>query len=143
MNENELKILDELRKNARCSMTQISKTTRIPLSTVFKKIIKFEKDIIKKYVSLMNFNKLGFSVRISLVLKAKDRAALKEFLTEHPNVNSLYRISQEYDFFAETIFPTMLDYERFIEKLDCLISNKKTFHMIEDLRQEDFSLVER
>lgn len=141
MQVKELNILQELRTNARNSLTEISHTTNIPLSTVFKKVEKLEKDLIQKYVSLVNFNLLGFGVRISLVLKSKERGPLKKFLSEHPNVNSLYRISQGFDFFVETVFPSMLEFENFMEELDSLVFDKKVFHVIEDLRTEDFMFV--
>ena len=142
MKNKELKILQKLRENARNSLTGIGYTTNIPLSTVFKKVIKLEKDIIKKYVSLINFDLIGFSIKINLVLKSKDREILKKFLLEHPSINSLYRISQDFDFFVETVFPNMLAFENFVEELDSLITNKKVFYIIEDLRREDFKLIE-
>lgn len=142
MNAKELIILQKLRKNARYSLTEISYLTYIPLSSVFKKVIKLEKDVIKKYISLINFELIGFSIRINLILKSKDKETLKKFLLEHPNVNSLYRISQNFDFFVETVFPSMLEFENFAEELDSLISNKKAFHIIEDLCREDFMLIE-
>ena len=142
MNEKELMILRELRRNARRSLTEIGHITNIPLSSVFKKVIKLEKKFIKKYVSLINFTPLGFGVRINLVLKSKDKASLNNFLLAHPNVNSLYKISQNFDFLAETIFPNMLEFENFLEKLNDFVSEKKIFHIIENLRMEDFEFIE-
>lgn len=138
MKAKELKILRELRKNSRQNLTEIGFLTNIPLSTVFKKVDRLEKNLIKRYVSLVNFGMLGFSIRISLVLKPKDRESLKSFLLGHPNVNSLYRTSQDFDFFVETVFPSMLEFENFMEELNDLVSDKKVFHIVEDLRMEDF-----
>lgn len=142
MKPQELRILQELRKNSRRSLTDISDKTSIPLSTVFKKVDKFEKDLVRRYVSLIDFNMLGWSIRINLVLKSKDRESLKKFLSEHKNVNSLCRISQGFDFFVETVFPSMLEFENFMEELNDKVSDKKIFHIIEDLRKEDFVLIE-
>lgn len=142
MKHKDLKILQELRKNSRQSITNIGSLTGIPLSSTFKKVNRIEKSFIKKYVSIVDFDLLGFGIRISLVLKSKNREELKNFLIEHPNVNSLYRISQDFDFFVETVFPNMLTFENFIEDLNNLVSDKKVFHIIENLRTEDFVFVE-
>ncbi|MDP2909123.1 MAG: Lrp/AsnC family transcriptional regulator [Nanoarchaeota archaeon] len=141
MKPQELKILQELRKNSRRSLTDISDSTGIPLSTVFKKVSLFEKSLVKKYVTLIDFNTLGLNIRISLVLKSKDRESLKKFLSAHKNVNSLYRISPGFDFFVETIFPNMLEFENFVEEINDLVIDKKVFHIIEDLRKEDFAII--
>lgn len=140
MKKGELKILQALRENSRRSLTDISNLTRVPLSSVFKKVRKFEEDLIKKYTSLVNFNLLGFAIRVNLILKSKNKDQLKKFLVEHPNVNSLYRISQGFDFFVETVFPSMLEFEDFVEELNAFVVDKQVFHIIEDLRREDFSL---
>lgn len=138
MKPDEWIILQELRKDARRSLTEISYATDIPLSSVFKKVNKLEKNLIRKYVTLVDFIPLGFSIRVNLVLKSKQRENLRKFLSEHPNVNSLYRISQGFDFLVETIFPSMLGLENFLEEIDNLVSDKKIFHVIEDIRMEDF-----
>lgn len=140
MKKGELKILQALRENSRRSLTDISNLTRVPLSSVFKKVHKFEESLVKKYTSLVNFNLLGFAIRVDLILKSKNRDQLKKFLVEHPNVNSLYRVSQGFDFFVETVFPSMLEFEDFVEELNVLVVDKQVFHIIEDLRREDFSL---
>lgn len=142
MKANELRILQELRNDSRRSLTEIGNSVDVPLSSVFKKVNRLEKNVIKKYVSLVNFDLLGFSIRINLVLKSKDREALKEFLLEHPNVNSLYRIGQGFDFLVEAVFPNMLEFENFTEELNNLVSDKRVFHIIEDLRVEDFIVFE-
>lgn len=141
MKAKDLKILQELRNDSRRSLTEIGTVTNVPLSTVFKKVDKLEKGLIKKYVSLIDFSFIGFSIRISLVLKSKDRESLRKFLLEHPNVNSVYRTSQDFDFFVETVFPDMLGFEGFMEELNSLVSDKKIFHVIEELRKEDFNFL--
>ncbi|MDP2907054.1 MAG: Lrp/AsnC family transcriptional regulator [Nanoarchaeota archaeon] len=142
MKTRDLKILQELRKNSRQSITNIGNLAGVPLSSTFKRMGHLEKHFIKKYVSIVDFSLLGFSVRISLVLKSKTRDELKNFLIGHPNVNSLHRINQDFDFFVETIFPNMLAFENFIDELNSLVSDKKVFHVIKDLRTEDFVFVE-
>jgi len=142
MKDNDLLILQELRKNARKSLTDIGNETNTPLSTVFKKVIKLEKNLIQKYVTLIDFNATGNGIRINLTLKSKDKVALKEHLMSHPNVNSLYRISQNFDFLVETIFPSMLKFEDFIESINDLICDKKMFHIIDDLKREEFVFIE-
>ena len=141
MKAKDLSILQELREDARRSLTTIGKETDVPLSTVFKRVENLEKGLIKRYVSLVDFHLMGFGVKISLVFKSKDRDALKKFLLDHPNVNSVYRTSQDFDFFVETVFPNMLGFENFMEAVNDLVSDKKVFHIIEEFRKEDFNFL--
>lgn len=60
IDEKDSQILEELRKNAKLTTSQISKKTRIPITTIHNRIKKLEKEkIIKNYTLSLDFEKLG------------------------------------------------------------------------------------
>ena len=136
----ELSILSHLRKDSRKSLSKISKETGIPLSTVFDNLGKLEKKVIKKYVSLIDFSKMGYNLKVNFILKSGDKKEeLKQFLLSNKNVNSLLRLNGEADFLVEGIFKDMKELEEFNNKLDGhKIVNKMEHHIIEEIKTEGF-----
>ncbi|MBW3021228.1 Lrp/AsnC family transcriptional regulator [Candidatus Woesearchaeota archaeon] len=143
MNKKDLKIISHLRSDARMSLTNLSRKTSIPVTTIFDRIKVQQKDkVIKKFTSLLNFNELGYNTRANIALRVdrEDKEELKEHLIKHENVNSVSRINNGYDFMVEGIFKQMVDLEDFLDKLEqrFKILDKKSFFIIEDLKKEDF-----
>jgi DNA-binding Lrp family transcriptional regulator len=141
LTKKELLILTHLRADSRKSLTRISRETGIPISTIFDKVNKLGKSTISKYSPLLNFQKLGFGLRVNLILKANDKRKqdLKDFLLKNQNVNSLLRLNNNFDFFIETVFRDMKGLEEFYENLKKFkIKKKKEFFVIEDLKKEEF-----
>ena len=84
--KNEMILLSYLRKNARETLTKISRETRMPVSTIFDKLKKYDNNLIKKATILLDFPKLGYNTRVTMMLKvAKEhRNDLKEHLMKIP-----------------------------------------------------------
>ncbi len=141
LTKKELLILTHLRADSRKSLTMISHETGIPISTVFDKVGKLGKNTISKYSPLLDFQKLGFGLRINFVLEAnnKKKQELKDFLLENKNINSILRLNNSFDFFVEAVFKDMKGFEEFSDSLEKFkIKKKKEFFIIEDLKKEDF-----
>jgi len=141
LTKKELLILTHLRADSRKSLAMISRETNIPISTIFDKVNKLGKSTISKYSPLLDFQKLGFGIRINFVLKANDKKKqeLKDFLLTNKNVNSMLRLNNDFDFFIETVFRDMKGLEEFSESLEKFkIKKKKEFFIIEDLKKEEF-----
>ena len=140
MNNSDIKIISTLRKNARVSLTKLSKLTSIPVSTIFDKI-KFS-DVINKHTTLLNFQELGYHTRANVCVKVskKDKQSLKEYLRSNSQVNSVFRISSEFDFLFEGIFVNLGEMEDFMDYLEGKfnILDKKVILVIEDLKREEF-----
>lgn len=136
----ELIILNELRKDGRKSLTELSQETKIPISTVLTIVKRLEKNVIQRYISLLNFSKLGYNIRVNLFLKLKEiqKEAGKDFILSHPNINSLYGVNGHYDYFLEGIFKNMGDFGKFKEELETLSLEVKEHHIIEDVKIEGF-----
>ena len=128
--------MSELRNNSRQSYVQISKKTNIPVSTVFDKIRKLEKKLIKKHITLIDFSKLGFNIKVVLFLKIGKKDELKDFLIENENVNIICRIN-EYDYYVEAIFENMSSFYNMLEEMERFDIQEMDYHYIEeDLKRE-------
>jgi DNA-binding Lrp family transcriptional regulator len=132
----------ELRRNARESLTNISKRTHIPISTLFDRLKHNENNFIIKHTTLLDFNKLGYGCVAMVVLKVDrdDREGVKKHLMNQDQVNSIYRINNGYDYLLEVVMCNVKELEEFLEQLDSKykIVEKKTFYIIEHLARELF-----
>ena len=142
MNQKDLKIIAHLRQNARMPLTKMSKSTHIPVSTIFDRLKLNENNVIAKHTSLLDFSKLGFNTRANIMLNVdrEDKEALKQHLIMNQSVNSVYKVNNGYDFMVEGIFKQIKDLEEFLDNLDnkFKIIEKKSFFIIEDLKREEF-----
>ena len=139
----DLLILSELRKNARMKLTAMSRETRIPVSTIFDRTISFkEKGLVRKYTSLVRFEKLGYMARVLIMLSCNgnDKEKLGQILERHQCLNSLYKINNGWNYMAEMIFIHVKDVEEFMDSLQekVRIKNKAVFYIIDELRKEHF-----
>lgn len=142
LKEKELILLGHFRKNARISLTKLSRLTKMPVSTIFDKLKDYEnKNLIKKSTAIIDFRKLGFEIRNQILISAKkdNKQELQTFLVKHPLVNTIYRINNGYDFLIETIFRNMNEMDEFMKSLEEYEPiQKKEFFIMEDLKREEF-----
>ncbi|MFH1649984.1 MAG: Lrp/AsnC family transcriptional regulator [Candidatus Woesearchaeota archaeon] len=139
--EKELQLMAVLRENARMPLTKISKTTNIPVSTIFDTLRTLQKGAISKFTCLLDFRKLGYDVRIHLFFRVPSdkRDEFQEFLRRHPRINTVYRINNGYDFFVEAVFKDVTEYQVFNESLDKQpILERREHFVLEDVKREDF-----
>jgi DNA-binding Lrp family transcriptional regulator len=141
LDKNEFLILSQLRQNSRKNLTKISRFTGIPVSTIFDKLKVYEKNLINKHTSLLNFSELGYDVWVKLIIKVKSdqKDALENFFMKSLTVNSFFKINNGFDFMVEVIFKNMKDYHIFTEKLESFgVQKKHEFFILQDLRRESF-----
>ncbi|MBT4824795.1 Lrp/AsnC family transcriptional regulator [Candidatus Woesearchaeota archaeon] len=138
----DLLLLTHLRKNARSTLTNLSKKTRIPVSTVFDKIRLFESLYVTKYTSLIDFTKFGFFARAHVIFRVSKKhiERVREFLLDHPNVNSLYKINNGYDFQVELVFKHIQELENFLDGMNRKFTIKQSiiYYLLDELRREAF-----
>src|SRR3989339_429984 len=141
MNTDDLKIIAHLRQDSRRNLTRISKHTMMPVSTIFDRMKKYNKDIITKSTILVDFKKLGYDIKVNILVKIcqEKRDPLKNFLESCLSVNSVYRINNGFDYFIEAIFKDMMQSEQFNDKIDALGAELKQVHYIlEEIKREEF-----
>ncbi len=139
-NENDKLILSHLRQNARIPLTKLSRKIGVPVSTLFEKLKYFERNINLRYVSLMHFQKIGYNIKVMILLKSKgDKDELKTHLCSCFNCNTLKRINNGWDFSCELIFRTIYEAEQFVEELEKNYRVKyQTFYEIDTIKNEEF-----
>ena len=142
LHRKDLVILSNLRKNARESLTTMSKRTTIPVSTIFDRLKTFQNDIIRKHTTLIDFSLLGFNARANILLKVdrEQREDLKKYLGNNHNINTVMKISSGYDFMIEGIFRNVKDVEDFLDTLGSkyTIEQTQVYYIIEDIKKEAF-----
>lgn len=142
MNKKDFQIIANLRKNARMSLTNMSKKTGIPVSTIFKRLKQHENTLINKHTSLLDFSRLGYNTIAMIKLKVdrEDREALTNHLRLHPSVNTVYKINNGFDFLIQGIFKQIKEMEEFTEKLEqkYKIKDKQSFFVIDHIKREEF-----
>ena len=142
MTNKDMMIISSLRKDARMNLTKMAKDTGIPVSTIFDKIRGYKGNIVTKHTTLINFDLLGYNTRANIILKVnkEDKAAMKGFLFNNPNVNSFYKVNNGYDFMFEAVFRNLKETEEFIEAIEEKfgIIEKQVFYITEDVKRESF-----
>lgn len=142
MKKTDLLIISSLRQNAREKLTEMSKKTRIPVSTIFDRIKLHEGGVIRKHTALVDFGKLGYNTRANIILKVNkdDREAIKDFLMKNSSINSAFKINNGYDFLIEAVFANIKEVEDFTDLLEekFNIKSKQVFYIIDDLKKEEF-----
>jgi len=135
--------MSALRKNARQTLTNISKQTKIPVSTIYDRIKKHEKGIIKKHTSILDFSKIGYNIRLNLLLKIKEKEKFQDFILKNMNINSVFKIEGDFNFAIDCIFKQMDEMQYFMEKLNQLgIIKKQTHFVTEEIIRENFMNME-
>lgn len=142
LKQKDLQMLSHLRNDGRIRLTMLSKKIHVPVSTLYDKLRLFQKDLIRKHTTLIDFRQLGFHTKANIMLKVakEQRDAIKEHLEKHHQVNSVYRINNGYDYLVEGIFTHVKDAEEFIEKLEekFKIEDKTTYYIIDEIKREGF-----
>jgi DNA-binding Lrp family transcriptional regulator len=138
----DLVIASYMRQDSRMPLTRLSRETGMPVSTVFDRIKAGVGDLILRQTALLDFSKLGYNTRATVLIKVKKetKEQLKDCLMKSFNVNSLYKINNGYDFMADFIFRGVYELEGFVGMLDDKfdVKVKDIHYIIEDLKQESF-----
>jgi DNA-binding Lrp family transcriptional regulator len=142
LKQTDIRIIAALRQNARETLTNLSKSIKVPISTLYDRLKSHEKSIITKHTTLLDFTKLGFNCRANIMLRTdrENREKLGSYLKAHPVINNLYKINNGYDFMAEGVFENVKELEDFLEDLETkfVLEEKKTHYIIEDIKREEF-----
>ncbi len=143
MDEKERLIISHLRKDARLSLGAVSQTLNVPLSTVYDKLNRLQKEgVIRKQALLLDFAKLGYHHHIHIAVKVsrEQKLAIQQFLQNHPSVNSLHEINGGFDFLAEVVSKDIKEYTDFRDNLKESFDLKEIheYQIIEELEKEKF-----
>ena len=142
MRKKDILVLSNLREDARKTLTELSKATKVPVSTIYDKIREFQNGIIKKHTTIIDFSKLGFNTRANIAVKInkEQKEEFRNFVVKSFHVNSVYKINNGYDFLVECVFRHIKEMEDFMEDMDqkFKIKNKQVYYLIDEIRRESF-----
>lgn len=141
LNNKELIIMSLLRQNARETLTKMSRISQIPISTIYDKIKSQENGVIKKHTCIIDFAKLGFNTRASISIKVTKgkKEEMVEYLVKHPNINTIYKINNGFDYWIECVFKHIRELEDFLEYIEAKYGAKKqVYYIIDDIKREAF-----
>ena len=141
--QKDLEILAHLRKDARKKVTEISRKLKMPVTTVYDRLrAHLKRGIVKKHVALVDFSKLGYTTTALIALKvsAENKDSLKEYLSQHYNINSLYRVDFGYDFLCEIVVKNASKLREFVDfiSLKFNIKDPKIFNILDEIKKESF-----
>ena len=142
MDKKDILLVSYLRKDARTSLTKLSRKTGIPVSTIFQKIKNNFGNKISKYTSILDFSVFGFNMKAFLLLKAKkdNRDNLISFLNKSFNVNNMFKINNSWDVLVECVFEDLNNLEEFLYELEekVALKAKEVHYVLADLKRESF-----
>lgn len=139
ISEKDVKIISCLRSDARQALATIARKLNIPVSTVYDRIKSNEKKLIKKYTSIVDFPKLGYNIRIKMMLDINDKKGFQDFVLENANVNSAFKVDGNYSFMLDCIFRQMREVSAFMDAANKFgITSKQMFFVVDELKREEF-----
>lgn len=136
-------LLNSLRSDGRINLKEIAEKLKVPSSKIYNIKTKLDKGIINKYTILLNFERLGFTLRLFFILHPKinyfhDVGIL---LRSTQNINNLYIIDDHCSYFFEAIFYDTRELANFLASMNKFEFNKKEYlYITEEIKKEGFLL---
>jgi len=75
-------------------------------------------------------------------LSTNKREDIEKYLREHPSINTLLKLSGDYDFYAEMVFRDLKHYQEFeLFMKNSKIVKRHSLHFLSGIRQEAFEIL--
>ncbi|MBN2251467.1 MAG: Lrp/AsnC family transcriptional regulator [Candidatus Altiarchaeota archaeon] len=133
IDELDLNILKELRKDARKSHRDIAEKLGVAEGTIYNRVNKLhEKGVIKRFMVDLDFSKLGFdlTVVIGLVVEGGHLKEIEAKVAKKANVSALYDVTGEYDALIVAKFKDRETLDNFIKSIMAIPHVKRTYTML-------------
>ena len=137
--EDKIRMLKEFRRNSRSKLTDISKKTNIPVTTLFERMKTLNEYFIKN-TTLIDFSKLDYPLMIMYIIKISDemKERFKKDIEKNPNLNNMHRISGKYNYLIESYFKTLKEANEFYEFLNKYSDSIIEHQIINEIKKEEF-----
>ncbi|MBM3199978.1 Lrp/AsnC family transcriptional regulator [Candidatus Woesearchaeota archaeon] len=124
------------------SLTSLAAKAGLPLSSVFKDVDKLYKDgVIVKNTCILDFSEMSFNCKVGLFFASHEKDEVKGLIENHPNLNTLLRLSGDFDYYAEFVFSNMIEAEKATDELKAMgILKGMKVHFVEDVKREEFRI---
>lgn len=139
LSEKDIKLLELLQKNCKAALKDISRELNSPVTTVYEKIKRFEKEgIIKKYTAVLDGKKLDKSLTVFVFVTIKYHFAdeqkplsqrdIAKKISQIPNVQEVHIITGDWDLLLKIKGKDMEEISSFvIDKLRAIKGIDRTF----------------
>lgn len=114
------KILNILAENSKLSYRQIASKLNISPATVMNRVKKLENEkIIKKYTTLLDYEKAGYDVDILIEVRISKGKLLEveKKISQNPNVFAVYDVTGTFDAVILARFENRRKMDNFLKKL--------------------------
>jgi DNA-binding Lrp family transcriptional regulator len=92
----------------------------------------------------VDFSSIGYNARkiVALKINKESRQKIHDFLANHPNINSLYRINSGFDYLAEIVARDPGKIKDILEDLEAQkgVLSITGYDIIDDLKREAFEI---
>lgn len=141
LKEKEKLLIKELRENSRITLVDLNKKLGIPVSTLAFMLKKLKSNVILKHYSVIDNIALGYNIRVNFEISALKKEQLKEYLTTHPNINTLSTVLNGIDYIFDAYFKTFREFVDFKDSLNQFeIKSIEEKFILEELKSEGFIL---
>ncbi len=133
IDEMDISIIKELKKDARKSHRNIAEKLRVAEGTIYNRINKLqEMGIIKRFMVDLDFSKLGYDLTavIGIIVEGGHLPEIEEKIAKKPNVSALYDVTGEYDALIVAKFKNREDLDKFIKGIMAMPHVKRTYTML-------------
>ncbi|KYD10273.1 Lrp/AsnC family transcriptional regulator [Saccharococcus caldoxylosilyticus] len=123
IDEIDLKIIAELKKDSRLSMRELGRKVNLSPPSVTERVKRLEDSgVIEGYTIQVNRKKLGFTIDciIEVTIKNGEHKRFKEFIEQYPTALSCYRIA------GQACYMVMLTVSR-LEEIEEFINDVSAF----------------
>lgn len=130
IDEIDLKILDELKRNSRLSMSELGRRINLSSPSVTERVRQMESfGVIMKYTLEIDYSKLGYPVQciIEATVKNGDYKSFQRFIEGLPNVDFCYRVSGDICYILKLQFENFIKAEEFINMVSPLATTVTHF----------------
>jgi Lrp/AsnC family transcriptional regulator, regulator for asnA, asnC and gidA len=133
VDELDLSILRELKKDARKSHRDLAEKLNVAEGTIYNRINKLQDSgVIKRFMVDLDFSKLGYdlTVLIGIIVEGGHLAEIEEKISKKPNVSAVYDVTGEYDALIVAKFTERDSLNDFIKSILRLPYVKRTNTML-------------
>jgi Lrp/AsnC family transcriptional regulator, regulator for asnA, asnC and gidA len=133
IDELDLSILRELKKDARKSHRDIAEKLGVAEGTIYNRVNKLqEMGIIKRFMVDLDFSKLGYDLTalIGLIVEGGFLQEVEEKIAKKSNVSALYDVTGDYDAIIVAKFKERDDLDKFIKTVMAIPHVERTYTML-------------
>lgn len=129
----DLRLISELRKDARKSFREIAEKLKVAEGTVYNRVGKLQElGVIKRFMVDIDYSQLGYDLIaiIGIIVEGGALPAMEKKFAEEPNVSAVYDVTGEYDALIVARFKDRDSLNDFVKRVLAAPEVKRTYTML-------------